>query len=226
MKLKTVALIASIGAFIFTLFPAGSIIKSLNLKSRGTSTDAVVVNKSTGKKGLPAVTVSFSDPGGNKIEATASRRGFVSKGDMVKVRYNPASPKEIDFGDTVPYNMKGAIIGGLMFVLFFFYFVKFSIRDRANNLLIRKGLKIKAELVAVEKNTRYRMGKNDPWIIRCRWTDEKTGKDHFFASKDYTIDPAGYLEGRSFVDVYIDPSDPSRYFMDTSFMPKGNITIG
>jgi len=39
-------------------------------------------------------------------------------------------------------------------------------------------------------------------------------------------DPVPYLNGRYPIDVFIDPSDPGKYYMDTSFMPKGNNTIG
>ena len=87
-------------------------------------------------------------------------------------------------------------------------------------------MKIEAEFVSVDRNERYGMGNKDPWVIKCKWTDPKTNKTYFFVSKDYTIDPVPYLDGRYHLNVYIDPADPAKYFMDTSFMPKGNITIG
>lgn len=54
----------------------------------------------------------------------------------------------------------------------------------------------------------------------------KISAEFFFVSKTYTIDPAPYLNGRYHIDVFIDPADPHKYYMDTSFMPKGNNTIG
>jgi hypothetical protein len=87
-------------------------------------------------------------------------------------------------------------------------------------------LKISAELVSAGRNERYNMGANNPWVIKCRWTDERNNKEYSYVSKDYTIDPAPFLNNRSHVDVFIDTSDPGKYYMDTSFMPKGNNTMG
>ena len=70
------------------------------------------------------------------------------------------------------------------------------------------------------------MGDNNPWVIKCRWTDNMNNQEYYFVSKDYMIDPVPYLNGRYPIDVFIDPSDPGKYYMDTSFMPKGNNTIG
>jgi hypothetical protein len=70
------------------------------------------------------------------------------------------------------------------------------------------------------------MGDKNPWVIKCKWIDDSNNKEYYFLSKDYTIDPAPYLSGRYHIDVFIDPADPGKYYMDTYFMPKGNNTIG
>jgi hypothetical protein len=70
------------------------------------------------------------------------------------------------------------------------------------------------------------MGNNNPWVIKCKWTDSRNNHEYFFVSKDYTIDPVPYLNGRVHINIFIDPADPGKYYMDTSFMPIGNNTIG
>jgi len=94
-----------------------------------------------------------------------------------------------------------------------------------NQKLIRTGTKVEAEFISVERNEKYMQGDRNPWRIRCSWKD-LSNRDYYFVSKDYTIDPTPYLAERTRIKVYFDPSNPSKYFMDTSFMPKGNYTIG
>jgi hypothetical protein len=225
MKQKIVVLILMLVAAIFLSVSLLSVSKSMKLRKQGVLTEGTVLGRS-GKKGLSTVTVSFITPEGTKITTKAPKRQYVKTGEKVKVYYDPASPQKIDFGDTISYNMRGVVAGGLLFIFGFYYFIRYSSRDKTIKKLIRSGRKIAAEFVAAGRNEKYRMGDNNPWIIKCRWTDNSNNKEYFFVSKDYTIDPAPYLNGRYHLDVYIDPADPEKYYMDTSFMPKGNNTIG
>jgi hypothetical protein len=225
MKQKIAVLILLLVAAVFVLIPLFSIIRSLKLKNHGVQVESTVSAR-TGRKGLATVTVSFNTQDGSQVTAKASKREYVKAGDKVMIFYDPASPQKIDFGDTIGYNVRGLVIGGLLFVLGFYYFIRFSLRDNANKKLITSGNKIAAEFVEVGRNEKYRMGDNNPWVIKCRWTDAMSNREYHFVSKDYTIDPAPYLNGRSHLDIFIDPSDPGRYYIDTSFMPKGNNTIG
>jgi hypothetical protein len=225
MKQKIVVLILMLVAAIFISVSLLSIIKSLKLQKHGVVTEGTVLGRS-GKKGLSTVTVSFITPDGNQVTAQASKRQYVTKGEKVKVYYNPADPLKVDFGDTISYNMRGVVAGGLLFIFGFYYFIRYSSRDKEIKKLVSSGKKIAAEFVAAERNEKYRMGDKNPWIIKCRWTDIAGNKEYFFVSKDYTIDPSPYLNGRYHLDVFIDPDDPEKYYMDTSFMPKGNNTIG
>ncbi len=225
MKQKIAVLILMLVAAVFVVIPLLSIIRSLNLRNHGVQVESTVTGR-TAKKGLSTVTVSFNTAEGNNVTATASMRRFVRTGDKVQVYYDPALPQKIDFGDTISYNMRGVVIGGLLFIFGFYYFIRYSLRDSANKRLITSGKKIAAEFVEVVRNEKYRMGENNPWVIKCKWTDDASNREYHFVSKDYIIDPAPYLKQRYHLEVFIDPSDPGRYYMDTSFMPKGNNTIG
>jgi hypothetical protein len=226
MKLKIVSLIVSIGALAFLLIPLGSIRKSISFKKHGVSTQSTVISVSHRGKGLPEVTVIFKTQDGNEVTASALKRQVVSKGDNVMTWYDPESPKKIDFGDTIGYNMRGVAAASIIFLFGFYYFVRYSLTDRKNKNLITSGMKIAAEFVSVEKNEKYRMGDNNPWVIKCKWIDRSNNHEYFFVSKDYTIDPVPYLNGRTHVDIFVDPANPCKYYMDTTFMPIGNNTIG
>jgi hypothetical protein len=226
MKLKFVTLIAAIVALVFSFIPLGSVLKSVKIKKSGIQTESTVSDVSRRGKGLPTVTVAFNTSDGNQVLAKAAARKYLTAGDKVMIYYDPAIPTKIDFGDTIGYNMRGVIIGGLIFFFCFFYFIRYSLSDKANKSLISSGMKIDAEFVSVERNEKYRMGDKNPWVIKCRWIDNRNNREYYFVSKDYIIDPAPYLNGRTHLDVFVHPDDPGNYFMDTSFMPKGNNTIG
>jgi hypothetical protein len=227
MNKKIAVLILMVVAAVFVIVASLSISKSEEIRRNGKEISATVKGiRSNSKGSLKSVTVSFSTPDGKDIIATASTRQRFSPGDEAKIMYDPASPQEIDFGDTVKYNMRGVVAGGLMFIIGLYYFIKFSLTDSVKRKLVSSGKLISAKLVSSGRNERYNMGEHNPWVITCRWTDERNNKEYTFVSKDYTIDPAPFLNNRQSIDVYIEPSDPGKYFMDTSFMPKGNNTIG
>lgn len=227
MKMKVVFLIVTLAALPFLLIPSISIYRSVAIKNHGIAVEGTIIGKRTqGKSLLSKVTVSFVTPDGNQVSATAARRGFVRTGDRVKLWYDPASPQEIDFGDTIGYNLRGAILGGILFILGIIFSIYYAVKDMANKKLQRYGKKVNAEFVSIDRNEKYRMGANNPWVIKCRWVDDQNHHEYYYLSRDYIIDPAPYMAGLSHVDVFVDPADPNTYYMDTSFMPKGNITIG
>lgn len=228
MKVKIPALIAALAALAFCLIPLVSVIKSVKLQKNGIRVESTVseVHRTSTKNPFHTVTVSFNTTDGNQVTGKAYSRQNLSAGDKVMIWYDKTDPQKIDFGNTVGYNMRGVIIGGLLFFLLFFVFVRSASADNANNKLIRSGMKITAEFVSVDRNEKYRMGEHNPWFIKCKWIDSRNNREYQFVSKDYTIDPAPYLNGRYHIDVYIDPANPGKYYMDTTFMPKGNNTIG
>lgn len=216
-----------VSAIIFSIF-LGLVTKSVKIRDNGVLVNGTVMDskRSGSKSPMRTVTISFHTNDGSQVTSTASTRQYVKQGDVLKVYYDPESPQKIDFGDTIRYNMRGVIIGGLLFIFALYYFIKYSIRDRLNNKLRSRGKKVSAEFVSVERNEKYRMGPNNPWVIKCRWVDETSKQEYYYFSKDYTIDPSPYLKGISYVDVFTDPYEPEKYFMDTPFMPKGNNTFG
>jgi len=227
MKQKLPYLILMLAAGIILFFALGSEIKSVRIIKHGVYTESTVTYASTRSKGgFSNVTVSFNMPDGRNISATASTRQWLHTGNKVNIYYDPAFPQKIDFGDTVSYNLRGVVLGGLLFALGLFLFLRFYLRGKADEKLIKSGRRIAADFVSIERNEKYRMGDKNPWRIKCILMDTNKNKEYFFVSKDYTIDPAPFLTGRSSIDVYLDPANPAKYYMNCSFMPKGNNTIG
>jgi hypothetical protein len=229
MNKKIVLLIPALIGCVFLFLTVPAIIKSINLKNHGVSTESTVLStkrqSSTHGSSTYYVTVSFNTSDGTTVTATSRKRHSVHNGEKVMIYYDPSDPQKIDFGDSIGYNITGAVIGGLLVLLGFYLFFKQISDDSANAKLIKSGQKISAEYV-IGRDERFRAGDKNPWLIQCKWVDNRNNLEYFFVSKPYTIDPAPYLDGRLYVDVFINPDDPSKYYMDTSFMPKGNNTIG
>jgi hypothetical protein len=225
MNKKTAVLIAALVGAIFFTVALLSVVKSVKLKKNGIRTEAVVQSVKS-NKGSKTVTVLFNTPDGTEVTAKASRRHFTSTGERIPVWYDAAFPQKIDFGDTVRYNMRGVAIGGFLFILMMYFFIKYTIADIKNKNLVKSGMKIEAEFVSIDRDERIKIGGQNPWIIKCKWLDSRSNKQYFYKTKPYTIDPSPYLNGRYHLDVYINPADPAKYFIDTSFMPKGDNTIG
>ena len=226
MKSGTVTLIAGIICLAVLVLPLGSVVKTMRMKKSGVLTEGTVTDRDTRSKGLKRITVTFITKESTEVTATAPMYRYAQKGDKVNVWYDPENPQKIDFGDTISYNMRGVVVLSLLAVFFFYLFIRKILIEKRRSSLRTTGMKISVEYL-VDRNEKYRMGANNPWIIIARWTDPRTNRDYKFESDSYTVDPSAYLAGRMTIDIYIDPQNPTNYFMDTSFMPaKSNMTMG
>lgn len=168
MNKKIAVLILILAATVFLIFTLGSVIKSVRLIKHGVSTESTVLksNRISSSKGPSRydVTVSFNTPDGNMVTAKARKRSSVSEGGKVMIYYNPAAPQKIDFCDSIGYNMRGTIVGLLIFILGFYLLLRQIIKDSTDKKLIRSGQKIAAEFVSVDRDERFRAGDKNPWI--------------------------------------------------------------
>jgi hypothetical protein len=226
MNKKTGILVAVLFLGMFIIWPLSTVIESVKLKKNGVHTEGTVSDRDTHGKGLARVIVIFKTQDGSEVSAKAQKRNFAGTGEKTELWYDPADPQRIDFGDTIGYNMRVVIIVGLVIILLFYLLVKILLAEVSKKKLLKSGMKISAEFVVIDRNEKYRMGDKNPWIIKCKWTDSRNNKEYRFVSKDYTIDPRSYMNGIRYIDVYIDPANPASYYMDASFMPEGDITIG
>lgn len=229
MKKNLALLIVMLMGLTVMAIALSAVIRSVNYKKHGVLIDATVIDtkRISNSKGPSTneITVSFTSPEGESVTATARKRNMAYKDDKVKVWYDPSKKRKIDFADKIGYNMRGVIIGAFIFFIGLYLFLKTVFNNLATRKLLASGRKIAADFVSIDRNEKYRMGDKNPWVIKCRWMDKSIDQEYLFLSKNYTIDPAPYLNGRTQVDVYIDPEYPEKYYMDSSFMPEGDNTI-
>lgn len=86
-------------------------------------------------------------------------------------------------------------------------------------LLRRHGHLIHADLQQVEVNEALEVNGANPFRIVAQWHDVKQNELFIFKSANLWIDPTNFVQGRK-IPVYVDLSKPSRYHVDTSFLPK------
>ncbi len=225
MSKKIAVLIAAFAFGTFMLLPLLDLIKAVNLKNHGVKTEATVLSKKSNKSSN-TVTVVFTSADGTEVTAKGVEGTYVKPGDKITVWYDPEDPQEIDLGGSQRSSIRAVLITGLVTIFLIYLFIKYTLTDLANKKLVRTGMKIEADFVAVDRDERFKIKGESPWIIRCSWVDRRNNQKYFFVTKQYTIDPAPYLNGRYHLDVFINPADPKKYFIDTSFMPKGDNTIG
>lgn len=223
MKRMVPVLILTVVGFLFFLIPFLSITKTTKFKKHGIQTEGIVTDRKTGSRGSSAkVTVTFTTSDGREITATSAKRDYVTRGEKTAVWYFPENPENIDFGDSIGYNMRGVVIGGLLALLGIYYIIRYLREDNSKKKLREKGRKVSAQILGVDRNEKYMMGDKNPWFIRCKWIDNSTSREYYCASKDYSVDPTPFLKGNTTIDIFIDTNDPDNYYVDDSFMPEGS----
>jgi hypothetical protein len=143
-------------------------------------------------------------------------------GQPVKVLYDPQNPyhAEIDsFGQlwtlSIVFTGLGLFFSAPQAVLVVWQ--RASARKR--DWLRQNGRRIQAELVHVGQNTSLTVNGAHPYRITCQWLDPGTNQMHVFHSGNFWYNPRQFLHAKT-LEVLIDPANPHRYSLETSFLPK------
>jgi len=94
-----------------------------------------------------------------------------------------------------------------------------ALNARKNDWLKRNGRRIQAEFTGVHLNTSVQVNGSSPYRLVCQWHDPATNKMHVFHSANIWFDPTNYVSGKT-LDVLLDPENPHRYLVETSFLPE------
>ena len=231
-KLKLVALLFDAIGVIFVVIAVLVYSRTQDFLERSTATEGIVidlvVSRSSGSSGSSRTyypVVKFTTAKGEEIEFksnTGSSPPSHREGEIVSVRYDPADPyrARIDsffslWGLVVIPGALGlvfSLVGGILFVV--------TLRSaRLEAWLQLHGRDIEAEFQSVELNRNIRVNGRHPYRIACQWQDPRTNKVHVFMSSNIWFDPESYIPDGA-LHVKIDPNDPHRYSVDTSFLPE------
>lgn len=92
-----------------------------------------------------------------------------------------------------------------------------SSRNQIN--LTTTGEAIQADFQNVELNKSISVNNTHPFRILAQWVNPRTNELHVFKSENIWFDPSNYIKSKK-IKVYIQPSNPKKYHVDISFLPK------
>ena len=169
--------------------------------------------------------VSFMTHDGETVEFKASYGSNpprYSRGDEIKVRYDAYNPHKARLDSFFDLWGIPIIFGAIGFVIIdagITILVISALSSRKEKWLRESGKAIVTEFQAVEVNTSTRVGNRHPYQIVSQWLDPSTNKVYVFKSKDIWFNPEEFIQS-SEIRVLIDPNNPKKYLMDTSFLPE------
>lgn len=153
--------------------------------------------------------------------AVCSRPGY-DIGESVELFYDPLEPQHAHIDSFTQNWFLSLLLGsfGLIFLLGSLVFTLpelFASRRRA--WLKRSGQSVLARVLEVQRNPLSTLNGVPAWHLICQWQNPASGAVHLFHSEDLWFDPQPFLRGTT-LSVLIDPKNPRRYSVDTSFLPQ------
>lgn len=110
------------------------------------------------------------------------------------------------------------IIGGLAFIYITIkYFINIgntSLKPNKGEVLKQTGKKIEAAILNVEHLTNIRINQRAPYVIVAQGTNPVTNQSQIFKSYYIWDDILYLLQNKKTIDIYIDPNNPKKYYMD------------
>ncbi len=193
--------------------------------------------------------ISFVDTTGQTITFTLSISSSMPTyqvGEKVSVLYdknNSQSAKintffQLWFGPIIM-----TVLGVIFFLVGLLVLIKQKRKTELKNELLSRGTKILAKVTSVEtinpsrdfensalrplstlafgtrRGYSYRPNIQTTYQIVAQWLNPSNNQMYVFKSDDLTYNPESVVLGKD-IDVYIDPINPQKYYMDISTLPK------
>lgn len=209
------------GAF-FSFQSTSSFLETAAAKT-GVVTDLLYSRSSDSSAYYPVV--RFEDEQGRPVEfqsSSGSNPASYSRGEGVRVLFTPGDPSSARIDGFFELWGVTLIVGGLGMAFFLVgggMFVVPAIRSGSAAKLRQTGHLVQCSYQGVEQNTRLVMNGRSPFQIVCQWQNPTTSDIHVFRSSNLWFDPSQHIQSES-IGVYINPNNPKRYWVDTSFLPK------
>ena len=143
-------------------------------------------------------------------------------GERVQVLYDPGNPARFSINSFWSLWFVPILFGSMGVVFSSIGWIPFAWQRRVrrrDDWLRANGQRIFADFECVELNTGVRINGQCPWRIVCQWLDPASNQVHVYRSHNLWYDPARYITGKT-MEVMVDPANPKRYVVETSFLPK------
>jgi uncharacterized protein DUF3592 len=193
--------------------------------AQGVVTELIVVRDKDGGSDTYKPAVQFTTPEGQEVNFTSSfssRPPAYDVGEAVPVLYIPGHAEEARLKGFGSLWLGPTILAGLGAV---FGLIGGSILyagrmgEKKRDYLMAYGNSIQTDYQGVDRNTSLKVNGRSPWRITSQYLDPTTNKLRIFHSENLWFDPTNFIKTRQ-LTVLVDPKDPKRYHMDTSFLPE------
>jgi len=167
--------------------------------------------------------VQFVTPDQQEITvkgSNGSRPAAFHVDEPVEVLYDPDDPHHAYIHTFMEFWGSPVILFGLGCVFVAIPAGTFISQARARSCgqwLKQNGLRIATQFQSVERVKNIRVGGVNPYRIVSRWQDPATNRHYVFYSCNLWQDPTPFIGNRS-IDVWIEPNNPDRYWLDTDFL--------
>ena len=170
--------------------------------------------------------VRFQDAAGRAVEvssSTSSNPPSYSVGETVRVFYRRNAPE--DARPDGYFSLWGvatilAALGSVFTLIGGGVFVFAHVIQKREQELRASGLRISTVFQGVERNMLVRLNRRHPFRVLTQWQNPSTSQVHVFRSRNLLFDPSRFIEPGRQITVFIERGNPSRYFMDVSFLPE------
>lgn len=214
---KIIFIVFSIIGIICLIASAVMMIRSAEMKKSYVKTDAVIIDFDSerdidGETNKHAIIRYRAD--GIVYETTTNEyNSSWNLGDHIEIYYNPDSPEKFftGFGSTFGVLMLGLF--GIVFACVGLIPTLISAKKSSNNQrLMQSGTKLEAKVVGFDYNENFSVNGRHPYIIEVESLFETGERCRFLSGNVW--EPLGEeILGRS-ADVYLEPGNPDKYFVD------------
>jgi hypothetical protein len=210
-----------LGAFF--LYRSTSSFLATAITAPGTVTELVAVRSDDSTTYKPVV--QFTTAKGEAIEfasSTSSSPPSYRVGESVQVLYRENDPRDAKINGYFSLWGGSVILAGLGAVFFsigggIWLFTK--LKARSDEHLQTHGTPIATDFQSVELNDSLTVNGKHPFRIVTQWQNPATSELHIFKSNNLWFDPARFIKDKR-IRVFIDVSNPKKYYVDTAFLPK------
>ncbi|HRI80749.1 MAG TPA: DUF3592 domain-containing protein [Cyclobacteriaceae bacterium] len=179
----------------------------------------------TGFAGGGNPTIEFSYHGQKRQFNSSFTSSDMEIGEKMEVHFPAGNPNEAEIKNF--FNLWFLPLFFSIFALTFggvgFYGVSKQLKKMGAKRELfdeQKGKRLNLAVTEVSQDFSYKVNGRSPYIIVSQWINPLTQEVHEFKSDYYWYNPEALLSNHKNVDVYVDENDPTRYYMDTSFLPK------
>lgn len=144
----------------------------------------------------------------------------MKEGDRITVYYAPNNHADYMVEGQNVANWFVPVIGLVFLLIGLSMIISNLNKSSVKRYVLNNGQMVTAEITDIYLNTSYSVNGRHPFVITCDWKNPSTGSVHEFKSENLWFNPKKVLEDEKNINVFIDPINPKRYYVDTRSLDK------